>query len=61
VRRDITRSARQLVFPHLVKVRFLGLDQIPLDRQLGLGIISTQRLELLHKLLGNPAVGIGKL
>jgi len=61
VRRDVARSARQLVLAHFVKVRLLRLDQEPLDRQLALGIIRTQRLELLHKLLGNPSVGIGKL
>ena len=61
MRRDVTRSAGQLVLAHPVKVGFLGFNQVPLDRQLALGVFRTQRLELLHKLLGDPAIGIGKL
>lgn len=61
VRRDITRSTGQLVLSHPVKVRFLGLDQEPLDRQLSFGVLGTQHLQLLYKLLRNTTVGIGKL
>ena len=61
VRRDIICSARQPVPAHPVKVCFLGLDQVPLDRQLALGVLRTECMELSHKLLSDPAVRIGKL
>lgn len=61
MRRDITCSARQFVPAHPVKVRLLGLDQEPLDGEFALGVLGTQRLQLLYKLLGDTAVGIRKL
>lgn len=61
MRRDVTCSAGQLVLAHLVKVRFLGLHQEPLNGQFALGVLGAQRLKLLHKLLGDTAIGIGKL